>query len=69
MFLVSESLYVNISRKNGTQHLYLDEPHLRVYGTVGVFAKRIMEAIREDAEKPELWFVIVPDRVREYCLL
>jgi hypothetical protein len=28
------------------EHLYLDEPHLRVYGTVSVFAKRIIEAIR-----------------------
>ncbi|MGH7744224.1 MAG: hypothetical protein ACREQ5_05305 [Candidatus Dormibacteria bacterium] len=49
------------------EHLYLDEPHLRVYGTVSVFAKRILEAIREETEKPELWFVVVPDRVWKYC--
>ena len=33
------------------QYLYLDEPHQRVYGTVGVFAKRILEAIREEIGK------------------
>ena len=49
------------------EHLYLDEPHQRVYGTVSVFAKRILEAIREETEKPELWFVVVPDRVWKYC--
>lgn len=49
------------------QFLYLDEPHQRVYGTVGVYAKRILEALREEEEKPELWFVVVPDRVWKYC--
>ena len=49
------------------EYLYLDEPHQRVYGTVGVFAKRILEAIREETEKPELWFVVVPDKVWKYC--
>ena len=49
------------------EFLYLDEPHQRVYGTVGVFANRILEAIREETEKPELWFVVVPDKVWKYC--
>jgi hypothetical protein len=49
------------------EFLYLDEAHQRVYGTVSVFAKRILEAIREETEKPELWFVVVPDRVWKYC--
>jgi hypothetical protein len=38
-----------------------------LYGTVGVFANRILEAKREEEEKPELWFVVVPDRVWKYC--
>jgi len=33
------------------EFLYLDEPHQRVYGTVGVFANRILEAKREETEK------------------
>ena len=41
--------------------------HQRVYGTVGVFSKRIHDAKREEEEKPELWFVVVPDRVWKYC--
>lgn len=49
------------------KYLYLDEPHQRVYGTVGVFANRITEAKREEEDKPELWFVVVPDRVWKYC--
>ncbi len=49
------------------EFLYLDEPHQRVYGTVGVFSKRIQDAKREEEEQPELWFVVVPDRVWKYC--
>ena len=32
-----------------------------------MFANRILEAKREETEKPELWFVVVPDRVWKYC--
>ncbi len=49
------------------EFLYLDEPHQRVYGTVGVFSKRIHDAKREEEENPELWFVVTPDRVWKYC--
>ena len=49
------------------RHLYLDDRHQRVYGTVNVFANRILKAKREEEAKPELWFVVVPDRVRKYC--
>jgi hypothetical protein len=48
-------------------HLYLDDRHQRVYGTVNVFAERILKAKKEEEAKPELWFVVVPDRVRKYC--
>lgn len=49
------------------KHLYLDDRHQRVYGTVEVFTSRIIRAIREEEIKPEIWFVVVPDRVYKYC--
>lgn len=49
------------------QYLYLDDVYQRVYGTVNVFANRILKAKREEEAKPELWFVVVPDRVPRYC--
>jgi len=49
------------------KHLYLDDRHQRVYGTVNVFADRILKARKEEEVKPELWFVVIPDRVRKYC--
>ena len=50
-----------------TGSLYLHQLDQRVYGTVGVFSKRIHDAKREEEEKPEIWFVVVPDRVWKYC--
>src|ERR1019366_453298 len=60
-------LTLTVSDEEIDEFLYLDEPHQRVYGTVGVFSKRIHDAKREEEEKPELWFVVVPDRVWKYC--
>lgn len=49
------------------KHVFLDDRHQRVYGTVGVFANTIEAAIKEEEPKPEIWFVVVPDRVWKYC--
>ncbi len=49
------------------QHLYLDDRPQRVYGTVTVFANRILRALREEESKPDLWFVVLPDRIYKYC--
>ena len=49
------------------KHLYLDDRPQRVYGTVNVFANPILKAKREEEAKPEIWFVVVPDRVHKYC--
>lgn len=49
------------------KYVFLDDRHQRVYGTVGIFAKAMDAAIKEEEPKPELWFVVVPDRVWKYC--
>ena len=41
--------------------------HLRVYGTVGVFANPIIEACKTEESKADVWFVVIPDEVRTYC--
>lgn len=49
------------------ENLYLDDPHLRVYRTVSLYSNRILDATRDETDRPELWFVVVPDRVWKYC--
>jgi hypothetical protein len=60
-------LRITVTDEEIDRFLYLDDPHQRVYGTVGLFADRILEAKREEESKPEVWFVIVPDRIKKYC--
>ena len=45
----------------------LDDKHLRVYRTVDLYSSRIVEALRGEVDKPDIWFVIVPDDVYRYC--
>jgi hypothetical protein len=49
------------------KYLYLDDKHQRVFGTVEVFSRRILEASSEDEAKVDLWFVVIPDEVKKYC--
>lgn len=49
------------------KYVFLDDRHQRVYGTVSVFANPLSVAIKEEEPQPDVWFVIVPDRVWKYC--
>jgi hypothetical protein len=63
----SPVLAIEVGDEEIDQHLYLDDRHQRVYGTVEVFTGRILRALKEEEAKPELWFVVVPDRIYKYC--
>src|SRR5580704_2349242 len=44
----------------------LDDRHQRVFQTVELFSKAIIDAIRDEESKPDVWFVVIPDYVRRY---
>ena len=44
-----------------------DDRHQRVFYTVGAYADRIIQAIRDEDVGVDTWFVIVPDDVYKYC--
>lgn len=45
----------------------LDDRHVAVYRTVDLYATRILEALHGEEDRPDIWFVIVPDDVYRYC--
>ena len=47
--------------------VHLDDRHQRVHRTVGVYADRIIRAHKHDDVTPDIWFVVIPDFVYEYC--
>ena len=46
--------------------LYLDDKHVRVYRTVDVYTKRIIDSIRSEDLAVDVWFVVIPDDVYNY---
>ncbi len=49
------------------ERLGVTDAHQRVFGTVGLYADKILAFSREDDQKPDLWFVVVPDRLKVHC--
>lgn len=46
--------------------LYHEDAHNRVFDTVSLFADKLIAAQDEDASA-DLWFIIIPDEVYQYC--
>jgi hypothetical protein len=47
--------------------LFIDNGAQRVYKTVEVYSRRILDALREEEMRPDLWYVVIPDDVYRYC--
>jgi hypothetical protein len=60
-------LELPIDPQNLTKILTIDDLHQRIYGTVSLFEEQILAALRSEEEKPDVWFVIVPDSVYQRC--
>jgi len=39
----------------------VDDKYKRIYGTVDFFASKLIEAKTTEEEKPDIWFVVIPD--------
>ena len=58
---------VTIDEEELKKRLFQDDRHQRVYQTVALFAEAIIKAHTEEEAKPDVWFVVIPDIVRQYC--
>jgi hypothetical protein len=47
--------------------LYSDSTHKRTYDLVSLFINKIITANKNEDEKVDVWFVIVPDDIYKYC--
>jgi hypothetical protein len=60
-------LSIEIDEKELKAKCGLDDRHQRVFQTVDLFSKAIVDARRDEESKPDVWFVVIPDYVRRYC--
>ena len=61
------ALELNVDPAEINGRVHIDDPYQRVYQTVDLFANAIIEAIRTEDVKPEMWFVIIPDESHKCC--
>lgn len=46
---------------------HIADGHERVYRTVGIFLDRIQRTIKEEEKNIEIWFIVIPDYVKQNC--
>ena len=64
----SESIYFKeINEEDLGKHLYNDNNHKRTYDIVTLFIDKIIDTIKNEEEKIDVWFIIVPDEIYKYC--
>ena len=56
-----------IAHEELDKRLYHNDQHIRTYGTVDLYADRIIESTQNDDYKVDVWFVVIPDDVYKYC--
>lgn len=49
------------------KYLYNESTHKRTYDLVTLFIEKIVSASKNDEERVDVWFIIVPDEIHKYC--
>ncbi len=60
-------MYVELQGNELHDVLYHEDTHHRVYDTVTLVANKILEAVRDEDSSADIWFVVLPDEVHQYC--
>jgi hypothetical protein len=61
------TLQAEIDESDIDECVYLDDPYQRVYRTVDLYVSRISALLTSEDPSPNVWFVVVPDRIYHYC--
>ncbi len=61
------TLEIQVPHEDLFNAIYIDDKHQRVYKTVDLYEKEIVESLRQEESSVDIWFVIVPDIVYKYC--
>jgi hypothetical protein len=60
-------VFKEITEEEIGRHLYNASTHKRTYDLVTLFIDKIIAANKDDEERVDVWFVIVPDEIYKYC--
>jgi hypothetical protein len=60
-------VFKEVTSEDIGKHLYNDNTYKRTYDLVTLFLNKIVLANKNEDEKVDVWFVIVPDEIYKYC--
>ena len=60
-------VFKEVTNEEIGKHLYSDNVYKRTYDLVTCFINKILEVKKNDDEKVDVWFIVVPDEVYRYC--
>jgi hypothetical protein len=60
-------LTITVDPDELSRRVVIEDAHERVYETVELYAAPLRRARADEEVKPDVWFVVVPDIVRQYC--
>lgn len=60
-------LFKEVTNEEIGKYLYNESTHKRTYDLVTLFINKIIAANKNDAERVDIWFVVVPDEIYKYC--
>src|SRR3972149_12009813 len=64
----SRKLYeITVDEKDIKARLYNQDRHYGTYNTVNLFAEKIIQATKDDDISVNLWLVVIPDEVHQFC--
>jgi len=60
-------MHVELTEKELHRVLYHEDSHHRTYDTVSLIADKILQAVRDEDSSADMWFIVLPDEVYQYC--
>ena len=60
-------VYKEVTNSEIGKLLFNDSTHKRTYDLVTLFIEKIIAANKNDDDKVDVWFVVVPDEIYKYC--
>ena len=64
---VDPVLAISVPAAEIQRSVLLNDAHVRVYQTVGIYADRILAALHREDVGVDVWFVVIPDIVHQNC--
>lgn len=60
-------LEVEVPKRKLEEHAFCSDRHQRVYRTVSMFSDRIINTLRTEDVRPDVWCIIIPEYIYQNC--